>query len=727
MALNFPNPALQTPLNEFSPDSTPAKSTNGVTYIWTNNEKWVASSVVFNDIYVNKTGDNMTGNLTLGTDKITLNATDGSAYFKQVIQSMVTASDAGCFQAGYGGFVFASIYGDGRGAFSNVNVGATAGVPNILLNSDGSASFTAKVTSASTVAGDGGTTLTTKDYVDAAAGGAGAWTQTGTNLYPTTAEFVGIGTASPSSYAKLAVLQAATIPTYGEVSAIFSDGSTGSARFHHATGNVKLSADVELAFGTGPSATEQMRIDDSGRLLVGTSTYSGNTRVVISGRNDGNAAGTLVLESSTSSPADGNTLGNIRYGTSGNTASLAGAAIGAERDGGTWTNNSSMPTRLVFSTTADGASTPTGRLHIDSSGDVKIGGTLPSAPKITLDADGSATFAGGVTRTNVNPSSVGDFGYRVEYGSDAPGEITYVGTRLSGANQAFAHWNGSALMAGIGADGSATFAGTVTTRDSFIADGGIAEIYYKGTLLDRFPLRVYSDYGGIKTPKFLVRNTGSVFINGDTTSATIKLENDGTASFAGTVASDGQFHTATRFLVSRTGYSEIFTAQNGGVNQIRMFSDGTASFTGTVTATVVPPSDARFKENITPANPQLADVVALGKLLKNYDWNDDAPLNEEIRSQRQLGLIAQEVAEVCPSLVKDINRTKTMEITPAVIGPKGRVITEAVTEEVDDSYKGLSQDALIMKLIGAVSEQNALIQSLEAEVTALKGTSTADS
>ncbi len=81
MALNFPNPALQTPLNEFSPDSTPAKSTNGVTYIWTNNEKWVASYVVFNDIYVNVSGDNMTGDLTLGTDKITLNATDGSAEF----------------------------------------------------------------------------------------------------------------------------------------------------------------------------------------------------------------------------------------------------------------------------------------------------------------------------------------------------------------------------------------------------------------------------------------------------------------------------------------------------------------------------------------------------------------------------------------------------------------------------------------------------------------------
>jgi hypothetical protein len=34
MALNFPNPALQTPVNTYSPTSTPAATTNGVTYTW---------------------------------------------------------------------------------------------------------------------------------------------------------------------------------------------------------------------------------------------------------------------------------------------------------------------------------------------------------------------------------------------------------------------------------------------------------------------------------------------------------------------------------------------------------------------------------------------------------------------------------------------------------------------------------------------------------------------
>ena len=99
---------------------------------------------------------------------------------------------------------------------------------------------------------------------------------------------------------------------------------------------------------------------------------------------------------------------------------------------------------------------------------------------------------------------------------------------------------------------------------------------------------------------------------------------------------------------------------------------------------------------------------------KNYNWNDKAPLNEELRSQRQLGLIAQEVAEVCPSITKTIHRTRTVETKPAVTDDEGAVVTEAVTKEVDESYQGISQDALIMKLLGAVAE-------LKAEVDALSG------
>ena len=42
MALDFPNPAGQTPANTFSPTSTPDSTTNGLTYTW-DGSKWTAS------------------------------------------------------------------------------------------------------------------------------------------------------------------------------------------------------------------------------------------------------------------------------------------------------------------------------------------------------------------------------------------------------------------------------------------------------------------------------------------------------------------------------------------------------------------------------------------------------------------------------------------------------------------------------------------------------------
>ena len=112
-------------------------------------------------------------------------------------------------------------------------------------------------------------------------------------------------------------------------------------------------------------------------------------------------------------------------------------------------------------------------------------------------------------------------------------------------------------------------------------------------------------------------------------------------------------------------------------------------------AGVVLTSDKRFKQNITPASSQLADVLALGGLLCNWDWTDDAPVMD--KDTRFLGLIAQEVETTCPGLVGTVHRLSE--------GPNG--------EELDDSYKGIKTDVIVMKLLGAITE-------LKAEVDALK-------
>jgi hypothetical protein len=153
-----------------------------------------------------------------------------------------------------------------------------------------------------------------------------------------------------------------------------------------------------IVFGAGgattySATTERMRLDDSGRLLVGTSTNIGSQNIQI-----GTATGTLGLYKFANNDDGGElTLANSRNGTVGSqtivnnndflgriffrgsdgSAFLRGADIVCQVDGTPGAND--MPGRLVFSTTADGASSPTERMRIDSTGYIRAVGTSSTA------------------------------------------------------------------------------------------------------------------------------------------------------------------------------------------------------------------------------------------------------------------------------------------------------------------------------------------------------------
>jgi hypothetical protein len=115
--------------------------------------------------------------------------------------------------------------------------------------------------------------------------------------------------------------------------------------------------------------TERARIDSSGRLLVGTSSTSSEAKLLVQGGSTGSGAA-LHLQRNATTASAGSTIGYLRFA---NSADNAGATIVAEGDG-TWTAGTSHPTRLTFSTTADGASSPTERMRITSGGRIALGG-----------------------------------------------------------------------------------------------------------------------------------------------------------------------------------------------------------------------------------------------------------------------------------------------------------------------------------------------------------------
>ena len=116
------------------------------------------------------------------------------------------------------------------------------------------------------------------------------------------------------------------------------------------------------------TATERARIDSSGRLLVGTSNSAAlYSRLQVAGGLGGEPGIINLLAAAT--PSAGNTgVGIIQFrDPSGN----LGASISAESNAA-WTSGSSHPSRLVFSTTSNSASSPTERMRITNGGLFKV-------------------------------------------------------------------------------------------------------------------------------------------------------------------------------------------------------------------------------------------------------------------------------------------------------------------------------------------------------------------
>jgi hypothetical protein len=185
--------------------------------------------------------------------------------------------------------------------------------------------------------------------------------------------------------------------------ASITTASYGLTRGAAGTNTVGLSGFAGLTFYT--NSTERARIDSSGRLLVGnstarvgepqggsvvgytlSSTFEGTSTVpgsVTAIQNSAAAAydgpyfylartrGTVV--GSSTIVVSGDNLGTIAFaGADGTDIRTKAAEIYAQVDGTPGAND--MPGRLVLSTTADGASSPTERLRIDSVGDITIAG-----------------------------------------------------------------------------------------------------------------------------------------------------------------------------------------------------------------------------------------------------------------------------------------------------------------------------------------------------------------
>ena len=248
---------------------------------------------------------------------------------------------------------------------------------------------------------------------------------------------VGIGTASPDTNSQLHVVGSSYQPLFVNTTGVGGGGAafsrSGTQALYIGTGGSSwltgsstadglIRAENNLVFATNGN-NQRAQIDSSGRLLVGTSTAVSSYGLQIEQSSGSDPfTGSILLRrglANASINSAGYSLGTISAGSQTN----VGGSILFESDAA-W-GSGDYPTRLVFSTTADGASSPTERMRLDSSGNLKFNsgyGSVATAYGVRawVVFNGTGTIS---IRGSGNCSSITDLGtglYRFNFSSSMP-------------------------------------------------------------------------------------------------------------------------------------------------------------------------------------------------------------------------------------------------------------------------------------------------------------------
>ena len=199
-----------------------------------------------------------------------------------------------------------------------------------------------------------------------------------------------------------------------------------------------------------------------------------------------------------------------------------------------------------------------------------------------------------------------------------------------------------------------------------------------------------------------------VVYEGDTGITKAAITAGGAATFEGKITASGTsghtFFSANTVFFAKSGttnfndylfYGEngATSASSGGTVQIQIHNNGDIKNTNNSYTGI---SDVKLKENIVDASSQWDDIKALR--IRNYNFKEETGYN----THKQLGLVAQELEPICPKLVNE----------SIDLGRNG--------ERLETVTKSINYSVLYMKAVKGLQEAMERIETLEAEVNALK-------
>ena len=512
------------------------------------------------------------------------------------------------------------------------------------------------------------------------AGASGTYSQDNAQLFwDDTNNRLGIGTATPSSNGGLTVSSAGATNyitiTAGSISSLVGTDANGLALSALGSNNLILYT----------SGTERMRINSNGKIGVNGTPQTGASAQVevlqVLGTDGSTATAAIKRYSNDTSAANlrtyksraasvgtdtivqsGDNIGTwLAYAFDG-TAYLPAAQILMSVDGTPGTND--MPGRITFLTTADGASTSTERMRIDSSGNVGIGVT-PTLAKLHV------------------------------YSSISNAQGVYSETTDSGAAFNGVSPTGYVLTGTTGG---------LTVSDIYSTDASASgmNIYYRkegGSPVDGDSialLRFFGEDSALNSQEYGRITTLAT----DVTSGTEDSELRFSTIAAGAVNSAMRLIDSTQAFIPAVYNSTTASAANVFVASGGLLSRSTSSI--------------QYKTQVEDlAQPNSANIYNMRPV-----WYRSTCANDN-KNWSWYGLIAEEVAELDPRLVHWGYADDQYDITYVENdGQKEEVKT--LKENAVMQPEGVQYDRLTVLLIQEIKNLKAELDATKAEVAALK-------